>query len=132
MSPPATETLLIHRAVPATEDGGYSKKEDTFEPIDSTKTVEDNFVITASDAITPNENIISEIGTDMDFKREIVWFNAIGFLALHLAGLAGLYIMGQRLVDGVEYGCSGYTIIYCKYFFTFQDVNMDLHENFKY
>lgn len=115
MAPPATETLLIHRVVPETEDTGYSKKEETFEPFNSTKTVADNFVITTSDAITPNENIISEIGTDWSFKREIVWFNAIGFLALHLAGLAGLYIMGERLVDGVGHGCNGYTIAYCKY-----------------
>lgn len=115
MAPPATETLLIHRAVPATEDSGYSKKEETFDPIDSTKTVNDNFVIATSDAITPSENVIAEIGTDMDFKREIVWFNAIGFLALHLAGLAGLYIMAERIVDGIGHGCIGYTIGYCEY-----------------
>lgn len=120
MAPPATETLLIHRAVAATDDTDYSKKEETFEPIDSKRTVKDNFVITTSDAITPSENIISEIGTDWNFKREIVWFNAIGFLALHLAGLAGLHIMGKRLVDGVGHGCNGYTIAYCKYIFRIQ------------
>ncbi|KAF2893319.1 hypothetical protein ILUMI_12875 [Ignelater luminosus] len=31
----------------------------------------------------------AEIGTDYNFKRRIVWFNALGFLALHLAGLVG-------------------------------------------
>lgn len=35
----------------------------------------------------------AEIGTDYNFKREIVWKNAIGFLALHLAALYGLWVM---------------------------------------
>lgn len=35
----------------------------------------------------------AEIGTDYDFKRDIVWKNALGFLALHLAGLYGLYLL---------------------------------------
>lgn len=34
-----------------------------------------------------------EIGTDYSFKREIVWFNAIGFFMLHLAGLIGIGIV---------------------------------------
>lgn len=117
MAPPATDTLLIHRVVtPPSDDFAQEKKEETFEPFDSTKKVDDKFVIANSDAITPSENVISEIGTDMNFKREIVWFNAIGFLMLHLAGLAGLYIMGERLVDGIGHGCIGYTIVYCEYF----------------
>ncbi|XP_017773359.1 PREDICTED: acyl-CoA desaturase-like isoform X2 [Nicrophorus vespilloides] len=33
----------------------------------------------------------AEIGTDYTFKRKIVWFNAIGFLLLHLCGLYGVY-----------------------------------------
>lgn len=32
----------------------------------------------------------SEIGTDYNFKRKIVWFNTLGFVALHLAALVGL------------------------------------------
>ncbi|RZC32857.1 acyl-CoA desaturase 1 [Asbolus verrucosus] len=32
-----------------------------------------------------------EIGTDYTFKRKIVWFNAIGFLLLHLMALYGVY-----------------------------------------
>ncbi|XP_044728784.1 (11Z)-hexadec-11-enoyl-CoA conjugase-like [Chrysoperla carnea] len=34
----------------------------------------------------------AEIGTDWSFKREIVWFNAIGFLILHLAAIYGFYL----------------------------------------
>ena len=34
-----------------------------------------------------------EIGTDYNFKREIVWFNAIGFLILHICGCYGIYLM---------------------------------------
>lgn len=40
--------------------------------------------------------LANEIGTDFNFKREIVWFNAIGFLILHLAGIYGLYLMLTR------------------------------------
>lgn len=32
----------------------------------------------------------SEIGTDFNFKRQIVWSNAIGFLLLHIAALIGV------------------------------------------
>lgn len=35
----------------------------------------------------------SQIGTDMNFKRKIVWKNAIGFFFLHLAGLIGVGTM---------------------------------------
>lgn len=34
----------------------------------------------------------SQIGTDFNFKREIVWKNAIGFLALHLCAVIGIGI----------------------------------------
>lgn len=34
----------------------------------------------------------SEIGTDYNFKRKIVWFNAIGFLILHIMAFTGLYL----------------------------------------
>lgn len=36
-----------------------------------------------------------EIGTDYTFKRKIVWFNAIGFLIMHLAALYGYYLCFQ-------------------------------------
>lgn len=35
----------------------------------------------------------SQIGTDFNFKREIVWKNAIGFLILHLCAVVGI-VMG--------------------------------------
>lgn len=34
----------------------------------------------------------TDIGTDYTFKRKIVWFNAIGFLIMHLAAVYGLYL----------------------------------------
>lgn len=34
----------------------------------------------------------SEIGTDYNFKHKVVWFNAIGFLILHLAAVYGVYL----------------------------------------
>lgn len=33
---------------------------------------------------------IEKIGTDPNFKRKIVWFNTLGFLALHLAAVIGV------------------------------------------
>lgn len=36
-----------------------------------------------------------EIGTDYTFKRKIVWFNAIGFLIMHLCALYGYYLCSQ-------------------------------------
>ncbi|XP_050294239.1 acyl-CoA Delta-9 desaturase-like isoform X2 [Anthonomus grandis grandis] len=35
----------------------------------------------------------AEVGTDYTFKRDIVWFNAIGFLILHVAAVYGLWVM---------------------------------------
>lgn len=50
----------------------------------------------------------SEIGTDFSYKREIVWPNAIGFLALHICALIGVLL--------VMFGYSNYkTVIYSKY-----------------
>ncbi|XP_050087450.1 acyl-CoA Delta-9 desaturase-like [Anopheles aquasalis] len=41
----------------------------------------------------------SEIGTDFNFKREIVWKNVIGFLALHICGWIGLHLAFWRYCD---------------------------------
>ncbi|XP_058130741.1 acyl-CoA Delta-9 desaturase-like [Anopheles ziemanni] len=41
----------------------------------------------------------SEIGTDFNFKREIVWKNVIGFLLLHLCGWVGLHLAFWRYCD---------------------------------
>lgn len=51
----------------------------------------------------------AQIGTDFSFKREIVWKNAIGFLALHICAVIGVVIglMGYPKL---------YTHIYSKYF----------------
>lgn len=50
----------------------------------------------------------SEIGTDFNFKREIVWSNAIGFLVLHICALVGI---GLGMFGYADYR----TLIYCKY-----------------
>lgn len=49
----------------------------------------------------------SEIGTDFNFKREIVWSNAIGFLVLHLCAVFGV---GLGLFGFADYR----TIVYCE------------------
>lgn len=41
----------------------------------------------------------SDIGTDYDFKRQIVWSNAIGFLVLHLCCLYGCYLTVTGVPD---------------------------------
>lgn len=41
----------------------------------------------------------SEIGTDFNFKREIVWKNVVGFLLLHICGWVGLHLAFWRYCD---------------------------------
>ncbi|XP_055594368.1 delta(9)-fatty-acid desaturase fat-7-like [Uranotaenia lowii] len=41
----------------------------------------------------------SEIGTDFNFKREIVWKNVIGFAALHVCGWIGLHLAFWQYCD---------------------------------
>lgn len=50
----------------------------------------------------------SEIGTDFNFKRQIVWSNAIGFLILHMCALVGVLLC---MIGMARF----YTIIYSKY-----------------
>lgn len=50
----------------------------------------------------------SQIGTDFNFKREIVWKNALGFLALHICAVIGL---GIALLGYARL----YTVLYCEY-----------------
>ena len=50
----------------------------------------------------------SEIGTDFNFKREIVWFNLIGFALLHLMGLIGFLQM-------IFQQCDWRTTVYSEY-----------------
>lgn len=37
-----------------------------------------------------------KIGTDFTFKREVVWFNTIGFLLLMITGVIGIYAAVMR------------------------------------
>lgn len=50
----------------------------------------------------------SQIGTDFNFKRQIVWKNAIGFLMLHICALIGVFValLGYARI---------YTVLYCKF-----------------
>lgn len=50
----------------------------------------------------------SQIGTDFNFKREIVWKNAIGFLLLHICAVIGLFL---SLLGYAKF----YTVLYCEY-----------------
>lgn len=50
----------------------------------------------------------SEIGTDFNFRREIVWKNVAGFAVLHLLALVGIYLM-------IAQKCYHKTTIYCEY-----------------
>lgn len=43
----------------------------------------------------------SQIGTDFNFKREVVWSNAIGFAALHLCAVIGV-ILGLFLITDIR------------------------------
>lgn len=49
----------------------------------------------------------SQIGTDFNYKRQIVWPNAIGFLILHLCALVGI-------IQTVLFIPSLKTTLYCK------------------
>jgi len=44
------------------------------------------------------------IGTDFNFKREIVWKNVFGFALLHLAGLIGVFLAIYADVRTTIYG----------------------------
>lgn len=48
----------------------------------------------------------SQIGTDFNFKRQIVWKNAIGFLLLHICAVIGV------LISLLGYA-KAYTLLYC-------------------
>lgn len=40
-----------------------------------------------------SENLNSEIGTDFNFKRKIVWFNAIGLTFMHIMAVYAFYLL---------------------------------------
>ncbi|CAH1119190.1 unnamed protein product [Phaedon cochleariae] len=46
----------------------------------------------AKESVEFNKNKATDIGTDYNFKRAIVWPNAIGFLVLHALGFYGIYL----------------------------------------
>ena len=50
----------------------------------------------------------SQIGTDFNYKRKIVWFNAIGMSLLHITGIVGI---GLALLGY----CQVKTSLYCEY-----------------
>lgn len=44
-----------------------------------------------NNAEVPTTSINEQIGTDLKFKRKIVWLNVYGFAIFHILGLVGLY-----------------------------------------
>lgn len=68
----------------------------------------------------------SEIGTDPNYKFTIVWWNFLGFIALHLIGISG----GFAAIFGY---CSIWTTLYCKLenMFTFEIFNASCHLAFQ-
>ena len=59
-----------------------------------------------------NHMLPGNVGTDHTFKRKIVWFNAVGFLLLHMVGVAGVFTM---ILGYTKFA----TTIYCKYKYDF-------------
>ena len=55
-----------------------------------------------------NDEKNNKIGTDFTFKREIVWFNAIGFLLLMTTGVIGVFAAVMRY-------CLWQTTLWSKY-----------------
>lgn len=43
----------------------------------------------------------SEIGTDFNFKREIVWFNAIGLTLMHILAVYAFYLLFSLNPPGI-------------------------------
>lgn len=54
--------------------------------------------------------LASEIGTDPNYKFQIVWFNLIGFIILHIIGFSG----AAAAVFGF---CKIKTALYCEFFY---------------
>lgn len=52
-----------------------------------------NVTMTKNGAVDTHCKLPKEIGTDHTFKRKIVWFNAIGFILLHVAAFYGVFLM---------------------------------------
>ncbi|XP_046387399.1 acyl-CoA Delta-9 desaturase-like [Ischnura elegans] len=54
----------------------------------------DSKIRTVQEQIVVEEKVVQleKLGTDPDFKREIVWKNVIGFIYLHVAAFYGLYL----------------------------------------
>lgn len=76
-------------AVPhAEEEEGKRQK-----PSEKPSTTDINKLFKSVDHDHAENKYAKEIGTDYNFKREIVWFNAIGFLVLHICGVYGTYLM---------------------------------------
>lgn len=55
---------------------------------------ENNNKLNGNYTVDTHLKLPKEIGTDYTYKRRVVWFNAIGFLILHLCGFVGLFMCG--------------------------------------
>lgn len=74
-----------------------------------------------------HDNAHQDIGTDMNFKREIVWFNAIGFLVLHILGFIGL---GMMAFGYAKFATMVYFVAFS--FFSGMGITMGAHRLFSH
>lgn len=62
--------------------------------------------------VEPSGDIVKEIGTDYEFKREIVWKNVIIQLILHVWGIYGLKLIPQAKIQTILLGNNLFHLIY--------------------
>lgn len=115
MSPPAsTHQDLVHRRIPETE-----QLKTTVSEFERDMSTVDN-VLGHTHHLSHDEQLLklkevgaatpimpSQIGTDFNYKRIIVWPNAIGFFVLHLCAFYGVYLTFSGVAQHK-------TTVYCK------------------
>lgn len=115
--PSSAEELSDHSNIESDKasDGEFDADATTLDPKTTEELIETTATLPHDDALSKLKEVgsktpilPSEIGTDFNFKREIVWTNAIGFLALHICALVGAIIvmLGH---------CQWKTIVYSKF-----------------
>lgn len=110
---------LVHRhrtqaTIPKVSEDDFDNEITTLDPAVAVKQLASMEFQTHEDELqklkeigTKTPILPSQIGTDFNFKRQIVWSNAIGFLVLHLFALVGI-------VQTLLYIPSLKTTMYCK------------------
>lgn len=154
---PETETILVHRkreneimaqkcpspTTTTTTSSMYTKEENKThcENLANGNILDDSKLRQQQDPAVTNkfidqinikeeamhDNAHQDIGTDMNFKREIVWSNAIGFLVLHILGMIGLGMMG---LGYAKFGTLVYFVIFS--FLSGMGITMGAHRLFSH